>query len=283
MNMQEQAREVLLFRDHLILSCLKDRERMIENCTWAECPAWFASAFIDQLNDSLLNAEVIIWTVEMYNAAIRGADGAFNQKPMPQSVQSIITPQIWYLADGVMGFDDTVRRFAVPVGSNCAPMLMLPVEIKNEHGLYEHSVLGAFVFCSLDRRYFIRPVYPMYQRDNAIGNQVVFIALCEFMNLTLTVKEPVRFARSDRRRIERQSISLLDINVIRLRRRESSERQAVSEREYHHQWIVKGHWRRLHAPRKKDGAEVTYVSPYVKGPDGAPLLPPRETVYAVTR
>jgi hypothetical protein len=47
------------------------------------------------------------------------------------------------------------------------------------------------------------------------------------------------------------------------------------------------HWcydkSRRYAPRKKDGAEVTYVSPYVKGPDGAPLLPPRETVYAVTR
>lgn len=42
-------------------------------------------------------------------------------------------------------------------------------------------------------------------------------------------------------------------------------------REFKVQWMVGAHWRRLHQPRKKDGAETTYVRPYLKGPDGAPL------------
>lgn len=55
------------------------------------------------------------------------------------------------------------------------------------------------------------------------------------------------------------------------------------QREWEHSWSVRGHWRKLHEPRKSDGATVTYVRGHIKGDPEKPFLAPKETIYHVKR
>lgn len=64
------------------------------------------------------------------------------------------------------------------------------------------------------------------------------------------------------------------VNRVVLRRRTPVHGQRAEEtsaREYSCQFMVSGHRRRLHTPRKSDGREVIWVKPYVKGDPDKPL------------
>lgn len=78
------------------------------------------------------------------------------------------------------------------------------------------------------------------------------------------------YKRHDRRRLERQNINADRVRVITLRRAKS-EGSGDSDREYHHQWIVRGHWRQQWYPSRGVHRPV-WIAPHVKGPKGAPLL-----------
>lgn len=74
------------------------------------------------------------------------------------------------------------------------------------------------------------------------------------------------------------------VKVIHLRRRQSATGAGNSGRTYVHRWFVEGHWRKQ--PYKGDNGQTVirniYINPYLKGPEGAPLLV-RPKVYALTR
>lgn len=62
------------------------------------------------------------------------------------------------------------------------------------------------------------------------------------------------------------------VRVIALRTPESqSAGGTTTPHEYHHQWIVRGHWRQQWYPTISDNRPV-WIPPHLKGPDGAPLL-----------
>ena len=79
---------------------------------------------------------------------------------------------------------------------------------------------------------------------------------------------PDRAARKRLRRVGQESAP---VRVIRLRRPERGEAGGSSDREYHHQWIVRGHWRQQWYPSREVHRPV-WIAPHVKGPEGAPLL-----------
>jgi hypothetical protein len=62
------------------------------------------------------------------------------------------------------------------------------------------------------------------------------------------------------------------VRVIALRRPNKPASEAgTSERDYHHQWVVRGHWR--NQPYKTQGiVRPIWIAPHSKGPEGAPLL-----------
>jgi hypothetical protein len=62
------------------------------------------------------------------------------------------------------------------------------------------------------------------------------------------------------------------VRVIALRRpNKPADETGTSERDYHHQWVVRGHWR--NQPYKTQGiVRPIWIAPHIKGPDGAPLL-----------
>lgn len=100
------------------------------------------------------------------------------------------------------------------------------------------------------------------------------------MQQPVTTTSDAEYTRADRRRLARRNITTDRVRVIQLRR-SSSAGHGESDREYHHQWIVRGHWRQQWYATRGVHRPV-WIAPHLKGPDGAPLLG-GEKVHAWTR
>ena len=94
---------------------------------------------------------------------------------------------------------------------------------------------------------------------------------------TVTSVQPDRAAR---KRIRRSGSEPSLVRVIELRRPAHSG-SGDGSREFHHQWIVRGHWRQQWYPARQVHRPV-WIAPHIKGPEGAPLLG-GEKVYAWKR
>lgn len=79
-------------------------------------------------------------------------------------------------------------------------------------------------------------------------------------------------SRQVRRAAERAGRSVDAVRIINLRRPDHPSSGNREESNYHHRWIVSGHWRsQPHGPGRSLRRPV-WIAPHVKGPDGAPLL-----------
>ncbi|MGW5633925.1 hypothetical protein ACWEWQ_03485, partial [Streptomyces sp. NPDC003832] len=94
-----------------------------------------------------------------------------------------------------------------------------------------------------------------------------------------TIKD-VEVDRAARKRLRRQQREPKPVRVIELRRPAHSG-PGDGSREFHHQWIVRGHWRQQWYPARQVHRPV-WIAPHIKGPEGAPLLG-GEKVYAWKR
>lgn len=79
------------------------------------------------------------------------------------------------------------------------------------------------------------------------------------------------FDRPTRRRMQRQNVEPSPVRVITLRRPNSSSDHGEADREYHHRWIVRGHWRQQWYPSRQVHRPV-WIAPHIKGPDDAPFI-----------
>lgn len=94
---------------------------------------------------------------------------------------------------------------------------------------------------------------------------------------TITEQRP---DRASERRLRRAGKPVDAVRVITLRHPEHHG-YPTSDRTYHHRWVVRGHWRKQWYPSQERNIPI-WITPYVKGPDGAPLLA-GEKVYAWRR
>ena len=97
--------------------------------------------------------------------------------------------------------------------------------------------------------------------------------------LTRTVE--VDSDRAARRRMKSAGHEPATVRVIELRRIQSASQGVTSDREYHHQWVVRGHWRQQWFPAHEVHRPV-WIAPHIKGPEDAPMLG-GEKVYAWKR
>lgn len=77
-------------------------------------------------------------------------------------------------------------------------------------------------------------------------------------HVPLDVPRPHRRAHERRFQMAHPSVYFVDL------RQAGDKREGKGDREYHHRWLVRGHWRQL------EGGRRTWVRPYIKGPAGAP-------------
>lgn len=83
-----------------------------------------------------------------------------------------------------------------------------------------------------------------------------------------------------RRSLIRRQLLPQPVSVIQLRRRAPGPETGVSYT-LSHRFVVRGHWRRQWYPSEKRHKSI-YISPFIKGPENAPLLS-RERVNAIVR
>jgi hypothetical protein len=100
------------------------------------------------------------------------------------------------------------------------------------------------------------------------------------MQQSLAAVSEIEPDRAARRRAARGRYKPRPVRVIELRRPAHSG-SGDGSREFHHQWIVRGHWRQQWYPARKVHRPV-WIAPHIKGPEGAPLLG-GEKVYAWKR
>lgn len=100
------------------------------------------------------------------------------------------------------------------------------------------------------------------------------------MQQSLADVSEVSVPRSRQKRLRRAGYEPKPVRVIELRRPAHSG-PGDGSREFHHQWIVRGHWRQQWYPAREVHRPV-WIAPHIKGPEGAPLLG-GEKVYAWKR
>ncbi|MFJ8166517.1 hypothetical protein ACIRBY_37135 [Streptomyces sp. NPDC096136] len=114
------------------------------------------------------------------------------------------------------------------------------------------------------------------------------VATWLLMGQTLTRDEPVTTPKSAAKRIARMDPSLLTSTRYCTLRHQST---APSERSdgdvlslsYRHRWIVRGHWRNHAYGTGQALRRRIWISPHLKGPDGAPLTDPSKLVNILRR
>lgn len=101
------------------------------------------------------------------------------------------------------------------------------------------------------------------------------------MQQPLTREERADPSRASSKRLRRAGHEPAPVRVIELRRPKNTGGHGDGDREYHHQWIVRGHWRQQWHPKRQVHRPV-WIAPHIKGPEGAPLIG-GEKVYALKR
>jgi len=114
----------------------------------------------------------------------------------------------------------------------------------------------------------------------------VIFAMNRFMHSKIITLDEVN--SNHRQRKDNRNRGVTDTNpvrVISLRRRERPTHENSGDAtsvDWSCQWLVSGHWRKLHQPRKWDGEQFVYIQPYVKGPEDKPLRVSKP-IYSVNR
>jgi len=87
--------------------------------------------------------------------------------------------------------------------------------------------------------------------------------------------------RASAKRIRRIGLPPAAVRVIELRRPKGGNAKGDGSRDFHHQWIVRGHWRQQWYPARQVHRPV-WIAPHVKGPEGAPMIG-GEKVYSLKK
>lgn len=117
-------------------------------------------------------------------------------------------------------------------------------------------------------------------RDEAIStpftnNHRLMLAMCMLMEQTIVTKSGEKPNVHARRRAKQRKMSQSDITVVTLRRSyqgsDNSRGTSGTSREWHHRWVVRGHWRWAKVGPGRQTVRRVWVAGHVKGPEDKPL------------
>lgn len=127
-------------------------------------------------------------------------------------------------------------------------------------------------WCPLATFYFDFGI-SIHEQERDTGALVWFLfslfALMRSPGVAETIEQPQE--RHARKRSQRAGTRTDAVRIIRLRRHETSGHHDGTSN-YHHRWIVSGHWRsQPYGPGRLQRKPV-WIMPHIKGPEGAPML-----------
>jgi len=116
-----------------------------------------------------------------------------------------------------------------------------------------------------------------YQEHEAVGLGALarhVQVIWRLMSQTITVRSQARPPRAARKRYARAGFPDKHVVVVTLRRAHEGSYQERGDGEpveWSHRWVVSGHWRNQWFPSLSAHRQV-WISPYIKGPEDAPLV-----------
>jgi len=87
-----------------------------------------------------------------------------------------------------------------------------------------------------------------------------------------------KLSKGERREGRHDAATVRIVDVARHMKAPTGEHDHADVK-YRNRWVVSGHWRNQWYPKTKTH-KPKWITPYVKGPEGAPLLTQKETVHA---
>jgi hypothetical protein len=116
-----------------------------------------------------------------------------------------------------------------------------------------------------------------------------FAAASVFLRQEFITLTPASVERHARKRLERAGVvTFPPIQVVQLRKThprrpyETPEQYEARSLEHDFQWTVRGHVRQQWYPSLQEHLPI-YIHPHIKGPEGKPLKPRAEKIFAVVR
>lgn len=107
-----------------------------------------------------------------------------------------------------------------------------------------------------------------------------------WLNQRVLIEERGHVERHRRKEYERKVRPIDSVRVVHLRRASYAETPVDAEGtpvNWTCRWVVGGHWRNQSCGPAHSDRKLTWIPPYMKGPDGMPLKQSRQKVYKVDR
>lgn len=237
----------------------------------------------------LKKARIICWGMEMWNAAIRGADEAFKECKISFESMAIdawpiekffVGQQLWLYA-GVTG-----SAWSFLHGERW-PLMRLNAVLNAFADINGVKKMRSVLFFDDRGEDYLKGfkifAFPPIHEGHDSGFYCNVLAGLNFLGLKLTALETKQIhSKKKLKRLTKEYGALPDIRTVVLRLRESSHSDNARHVDWQHKWIVSGHWRKQWFPSRQENRPI-YIEPYIKGPDDKPLLEQRETIYKAIR
>jgi hypothetical protein len=258
-------------------------------------------AFLDLVAEDLMKSEIVLWPLDLFDAAARGSK-CFENQPLDSSVWARKN-QFWLFNWDVIKnkglfISECMREKALPAGENTQDYGMLGMVIAPDPE-NKCAYLTAFMITDFSQhaRFYnttvdqltVSPLWidvgkSMVEGRNCppMSDGSIFMALSRFLDLKLTTQNPHEWSKREGKQLSRNNIDPPSLRVVRLRRPEQKDSQGSRDVDWSCQWLVEGHWRMQWFPSEGVHKPV-YVHSYVKGPEDKPLKAKTETIFSVVR
>ena len=273
------------------------RDRIYALADWEISPYGTSKWLIEALEAKLDEAELIVWEKSLFAASQEGAKSFFDYEFDPMDFPPPLFQHWQFYESGhgqmtaiEMGWE---KKAGIPENAYCREIFIIPIQSERtgKYGICWANVYWPIVDSVPDSVRnqgidSILPIFrfwaPIYKGDKTERPHHIFLAALGFMYSKVVSLEPVRAQRAERRRAHKLNKHLPTIQVTHLRQREYHSGDPGDPGVWSCRWIVRGHWRKQWYP--KDGAhKPLFIEPHIKGPDGAPLKPPKEHMTVVAR
>jgi hypothetical protein len=278
---------------------------LYDNASWYGfdgAPTEDKHRFFSLLSESMRLSETVIWTDNMWRAAINGAD-TFTGTTVDEKFIRNVRAQFWHIEHPGTGIDLGLEAdFQLPEGVEPEFLYISRVEevVRGDKRRPKIGISMGICFSvtksntkefSKDTLPHWRFLPPVYADEPIQPYMAPTIAALSFMNLEIISKERIQPNHAYRKQAKKENRPLPEIHTIYLRRTKAAKKndKHLSEdqlheakRKYSVQFMVQGFWRNQYYPSTGEH-KPKWIKDFFKGDPNLPFQAPRKRVYAVKR